>query len=452
MSDPIHEAIQRAARAAEANDLASAWQILGEHRAAITERLELAWAWLVLLGRDPAPPAEADVTSALVDAWPSHPDFVELLARTLTSKVDGRLGDEEIPPHDPALVAAAITTRCLGALSEAELSDPEVGGKLAMTLASALRLSGPRFDAEAERAFAQALATKPEHGPWIFNAGLFFKNRGRWAEALDHFRRARALGGDDQPTLWNLAIAATALGDGDAALEAWQALGFEARRGPDGLPVVDKLGRVKVRLSNRTVSTLSHGTGPIHEHVWVRPTSPCHGVVLSPTCEAVAADYGDVVLWDGAPIGLVVEQGREIPRFPMLARIAVGGVKKFRFRARQPSAGVASALNQLLPDAVWIYVFDEEVRYLCRDCVEGRGPHDPSHRGDAPKHTPHVVEGALVVEPESSAAEARALVEPLLAATADLTVAIPELFDAVGDATRSAEHRALWQRLDTPPA
>lgn len=444
------DAIRAAAQAAQAGDIAAAWGLLSSHRAELTRSLELAWAWVVLLDRDPAPPPEADVRELLAEAWPGNPELAELLVRSYLARIEGRTGAEQVEEGDPAMRAAAIARRTLDLLDPTHHASPEVAS-LEMSYANALRLAGPRFDPAAEASYRRALAVMPDHAPWVFNLGLFYKNRGRWAEALEQFRRARALGGDDEATLWNVAIAATAAGDGELALEAWSALGLDVSRGPDGLPAMERIGRVKVRIPAVELGRAPESGGDAPEHVWARSISPCHGVVQSPTKRPLAADYGDLIVWDGAPIGWVKGSGGDVPRFGMLARLRAGGVTKLPFRARQPAAGVVNGLNKLLPDAVWIYVFDEEVRYVCQRCIEHgaghEGPHDESFALKTQAREPHTIEGAVIVEPESDPAEARVLLEPLFAAMSDVVIAIPALYEAVGDATKAEAHHASWIEL-----
>ena len=412
MTQGVDTAIESARLAARAGDLASAWAELAPHRGEVAEQLALAWAWLALWQQDPAPPRSLDVFDALADAWPHHPRFVELHVRALTSQIEGRVTHGPVPDDDPAIRAAAIARRCLGALDAADLADPDVGGRLWAAYAGVLRLAGPAHELATEAAYARALATSPDRPEWLHDRGLFEKHRGRWTEALQLFRRVRDLGGDDAGLRWNLAIAATAVGEGPAALDAWLALGYDARPGGDGLPVVADLGKCRVRL-----------WGATPEDVWVRSISPVHGIVLDPTWGRCDADCGDLVLWDGSPIA--GEAGSELaPLFPLLARLREGGVRKYPFVAVGPGMERLEAAGRGLPDAVWIH------RY------QGGSP-----AGFA---------GALIVEPESDPAEAVGLFEAVLAelAEGDLDLAIPELHAAVGDEVRAAEHRERWPALE----
>ena len=96
------------------------------------------------------------------------------------------------------------------------------------------------FD-EAHTALEAALALHPERGAWWFNLGLLHKARHAFREGLAANQRARALLGDERAVLWNIAICATAAGEGAIAVEALRAIGHDAKLAPSGMPYVDGL-------------------------------------------------------------------------------------------------------------------------------------------------------------------------------------------------------------------
>ncbi len=424
MSDLVRASIESAAAAAESGAFADAWAALLPHAAEVDARLELAWAWLVLLERSwTSAPSEADVTARLLDRWPERPDFALQLAQTLIARVDGRVVERDASADDPAIVAAALLERTLAAIArEPEVVvDAELMARLFGWLGTALRLAGPSHDAAGRGAFEAAIARAPDHGGRRFDLGLHHKNRGRWAEALECFEAAAARGAAREPTQWNIAIAATALGRGATAQAAWAALGVETRLGPDGLPALEDAGRAKVRLSSRPVG------GPIvdgpltHEDVWVAPQSPCHGWVLTPPSRPTSAAYGDVILWDGAALEDARAPGAP-PTFPMLARLRVGDARTFAFVAREAEPGTLLGAVSRWPDAVGVHVFDD-----------GADPRT-------------ALRGVVIVEAEATAAEALALLDAL-AATAGLTIASPALVEAAGAVERVEATRRAAEAL-----
>ena len=94
-----------------------------------------------------------------------------------------------------------------------------------MSRANALRLAA-RVRRRAGGVPSRARAASRSAARWWFNLGLLHKARGRVGRgARRPTQRARALLGDEKAVLWNLAIAATALGRGEDAAEALRKLG-----------------------------------------------------------------------------------------------------------------------------------------------------------------------------------------------------------------------------------
>src|SRR5690606_35243063 len=124
----------------------------------------------------------------------------------------------------------------------------ELAARLHALRGNALRLLGPKRRADAVAALERAIAIEPERGEHFYDLGLVHKQARDFASSLEACRRARALLGDVRPVLFNLAIAATALGRGAEAAEAWRALGIDARASDGELPFVGGLSPVQVRL------------------------------------------------------------------------------------------------------------------------------------------------------------------------------------------------------------
>ena len=61
--------------------------------------------------------------------------------------------------------------------------------------------------------YNKALALNPARGDTLYNLGLIYKYRGEWEKSFDFNQQAREFQSEDEATLWNLAIAATALRD-----------------------------------------------------------------------------------------------------------------------------------------------------------------------------------------------------------------------------------------------
>ncbi len=448
MTDAIESAILGARRAMAEEAWGAAWEHLDpfSHELARSARLAEVWAMLVEESGESAD--RRGELEAILHAWPENPSVVTAAAQAMLRAVDGRTGDDAVPNDDPTHDLVLALRRCIANLDDEEADDPKTAGYLFNTLGTACRLGGLQYDEEAEAAYHSALALDPSRAWWRFNLGLLYKNRGRFAEGLEVYRRVHAAVGDEQPVLWNLGICATAIGDCASAAFAWRRLGLQVDVGEDGLPSM-RLPPVKVRLSTARIGvTHPSADEPMFEHVWVERRSPCHGVVLNPTLYDVGGDIGDIVVWDGQPIGVVRDGDLEIPRFPALTWRGGSDVRTFRFAATVPSADALERVRTAVGDDVRVYVFEDEIELLCLDCVRTGGPHEASHR--APPERPPasgLVHGKLVVE------RGRALLDvirALEAATQAATVrlAVPQLLEAVGDEVGRRRHELLWSELD----
>ncbi len=341
-----------ATAAASQGELAEAWRVLLPHREQLSSDPSLARLWLLLWRDDPAPLEGAD---ALAEIAAAFPDDARLLALVIDGYVKAGAG------HDAVDLAKRTLSRTESA-------------RLYASAAAAFRFTGA--DAEAFHALNRAEELDPSQ-PMSFERGLLHKSRGEHAQALEAFRAAQAHE-VNEAALWNIAITATVVGDGRAALDAWLQLGFEAVLGPDSLPAVNGLGRCRVRIFGATPD--------IHQDSWVHMRSPCHGVVLTPSRLELGADYSDVVVWDGAPLGVFAEGEKKVPLFPFLAKLSTGGAKKYRFVVND--AARLEELARELPDALWIS------------------------------------EDLLIVEPEMNFEEARAELDRVLARFPDLKLTL----------------------------
>jgi tetratricopeptide (TPR) repeat protein len=82
--------------------------------------------------------------------------------------------------------------------------------------------------------YTKALELDPERGDTLYNLGLIYKYRGQWRESFNFNAKAREFQPSDEATLWNLAIAATALRDWSTARDVWRSLkiSIDAGEGP----------------------------------------------------------------------------------------------------------------------------------------------------------------------------------------------------------------------------
>ncbi|MCB9658950.1 MAG: hypothetical protein H6726_14965 [Sandaracinaceae bacterium] len=433
----------------EAGDRAAAWAVLEPLGTELPNNPELAWLWLDLLGQSPARPTLLAEARVIVEAFPVDPALVIAACDALNRAAERFPMDTPPLRRDgPAHLAAAAADRCLRALPEAERGRVETAGYLHINRANALRMAGADRDAEAQEAFAAALALDPNNGHWWFDLGVLHKWRGRFQEGLDCTLRARSRLGETKAVRWNVAICATALGDGDLAAGVWKALGMPVELQSSGMPLVQGLPPMQVR-----VLAKGPGTGPnaavpdasvSFELVWVAPLSPCHGVVQSATFREAPIDFGDVVLWDGAPVSVLNTSDGPVPRFPLLEILRKGDEHRMRFVALSDDPGRIHELEQALPPYARLFVHREHV-----EVAAPTDEHARPARGDggaAPEQS-GLTYGKIVLPAGADLRGFRAAYEKAIAKRG-LAIALPRLYELLEETKRAGQEHQAWRGVE----
>lgn len=365
-----------------------------------------------------------EVALELLRRWREDEAVVVAIGEAAESLVDLRT-PSAAPPEHPLF----------GALIEAlgRVDEPRAWS----ALATVARVCGRERDDVAEEAHRKRIERfGRDWGVW-YDYGLFLKYRGRFFESLQANRRALDLGADEERVQWNLGIAATGAGDGHRALEVWRSIGCTLEMTEGGLPE-GRWAAVQVRLAEFPVcQRISDEGGPGREEtIWVERLSPCHGRVRSALYQDLGVDYGDLVLFDGAPILWRDWGDQRVPVFPHLGTLERGGWWIGRFGARQAERGQVAALTEALPGDSEVYVHSESMRRLCRSCWESGAHvhHEPQeHR---------VVTGKICVDP---GVELAAFSEALDEAAGEVGIElyVPDLRREVGDAREEVDERRL---------
>ena len=442
---------------AKANeDLQSTWEALLSRRSQLSSDRKLAELALALIRELGNGPDHREVLQQLMDAWTADWSLALTTAGLLIEQA-GRRGMDEPPLTDdgPAWWAAAGLQRSLNTLDEHALEDADIAGNLYAMLGNALRLCGPGRDAEAQEAFTRAIELDAERGEWWYDAGLLDKWRGRFADGFAANDQARMRLGPERPVLWNLAICATALGKGEAAVQVWEALGVEARLDQSRqMPYVAGLPPMLIRVLSRTPQTDATSRMPkdavAFELVWVAPLSPCHGVVQSPTFRDAPIDYGDLVLWDGAPVAAhKISEQETVPVFPLLEILRRGAERRWSFVALEREEGALEGLKKALPEGARVFIQHERVAHHCAACEAGQ-PHE--HRPPGPASASaaaptSLVRGKLIVQPTQDLAELRDAWEKATEPRA-LSISLPALYEEIGDAKRAGQEHQAWRGIE----
>jgi hypothetical protein len=384
---------------------------------------------------------------ASLERFATDPEVVATAAVTLIRHAERAPADEPPLREGPAARAASVLRRGLESLDAEAKRDPDRAGYLWINLANALRLAGPAEDEAALEAFEQALRLAPERGAWWFDRGLFHKTRGQWEQALDSALRARSRLGPTKPVLWNMVIAATALGQGDLAAGSLKQLGIDASVAKGGhYPLVDALPPVQVRVPSRLGGDAGSSAAPAtFEQVVVAPLSPCHGVVQSATRGDAPVDNGDLVLWDVAPVAA----GAEGPVFPLLARLRQGREGRFPFVGMQQDAGDLSAIGAALPDGARFHLHAETTQWICSRCASGEALVKHAHT-DPEEH--RFISGKLLVTEDLALEAVRGALEDELRRNGRVALAVPDLYERLGDDKTAGQQREAWRGLERAAA
>ena len=437
-------------------DLESAWKALLQSRNRLDSDRKLAELALSLIQQMGNAPAQREVLRGLAESWGTDWQLT-LLAASLLIEQAGRRGMDEptLTEDGPASWAARALQRSLDALGDAERKDADVAGHLYATLGNALRLCGPGRDDEAQEAFTRAIEIDPERGEWWYDAGLLDKWRGRFDEGYAANEQARMRMGPQRPVLWNLAICATALGKAEEAVEVWEEIGVPARldRARD-MPYVAGLPPMVLRVLSRT--SPADGTASLpdkavgFELVWTAPLSPCHGVVQSPTFGDAPIDYGDLVLWDGAPVAAHQVSAEEaVPVFPLLEVLRPGDERRWAFVALEREPEALEGLEQALPEGTRVFVQQERVGHHCPACEAGEA-HEHQEAGSATATaaaTAGLARGKVIVQRTQDLEAFRTAWEAATGVRA-LSVSLPALYEELGDSKRAGQEHQAWRGIE----
>jgi len=436
-------------------DLEATWQALLQRRGRLSEDPKLAGLALGLIQEMGNKAGQREVLRDIARAW-RHDWRLLLAAASMLVEQAGRRGMDEPPISEegPASWAAAGLQRALDSLSETDRKDPSIAGNLYAMLGNALRLCGPSRDAEAQEAFTRAIEIDPDRGEWWYDAGLLDKWRGRFDEGFAANELARMHLGDERPVLWNLAICATALGKAEEAVDAWLEMGIEARVDRSrGMPYVAGLPPLLLRVLSRTPSTDATSQLPDKavgfELVWVAPLSPCHGVVQSPTFRDAPIDYGDLVLWDGAPVAAhATKDYGTVPVFPLLEILRHGAERRWPFVALEREPGALEGLEGDLPEGTRVFVQEERVEHHCAACATGE-PHE-HHAASVPASasaSANLVRGKIIVQPLQNLEEFRDSWEAAIGKRA-ATASLPSLYEQLRDSKRAGQEHQAWRGIE----
>jgi hypothetical protein len=155
-------------------------------------------------------------------------------------------------------------------------------------------------------------------------------------------------------------------------------------------------------------------------------------VIRSALVQALGVDYGDVVLFDGAPVTHHKVDDVDVPVFPHLATLVRARYHAFPFAGTQKRRGQVASLSERLPADAVLYVHSEQLVWLCRDCWERRSN---DHDHDQDEHV--VVSGTLCAPPDIEPEELLSQVDAAVANEEGVRLLVPDLCRAAGEGERA---------------
>lgn len=264
-------------------------------------------------------------------------------------------------------------------------------------LATAARMLARQRDAVAESSYRKLTELNPGKSAYHYNLGLFYKTRGRFADGVSSNQKAVNLRDEvNEATEWNLGICSTGAGDGATALDVWKRMGQTIEMGRFGLPE-GRYPTCKVKLAERPLAQRSFETDDpgAEETIWIERLSPCHGVIRSVLYGSLGVDYGDVILFDGAPITYHSYGESRVPVFPHLATLLRRNYQLFDFAGTQDAARQLADISADLEGDAVVYSHSESFRILCANCW--RDPDLDHERHEEVNH--YVVTGRIAAPP-----------------------------------------------------
>jgi hypothetical protein len=204
-------------------------------------------------------------------------------------------------------------------------------------------------------------------GRYAYMLGLTHKYRREWQDCIDSNLRAIASSASDdglEAEHWNIAIAATALGEWSLAREHWIAAGLDLPRGD--APMDDNRGVVSVRLN-------AWASG---ETLYADRIGLARARLRNIPLPESGHRYGDIILIDGAKTGERRYGESTVPVFNELQRLVPSEFITFEARVDCASAEDADALEESTATGIGgIEDWSRSMQFHCKACSYGL-PHE----------------------------------------------------------------------------
>jgi hypothetical protein len=410
---------------------AEVWSHLAPLRARLPER-EVALAWMTLAQASPRGPRMSEDARAVLAAHGGDEEVVVATLTALTRRAD--VAGLDAPVDGASELKEGVR---LGRVLLA--GAPRHRAALSAALGNALARLG---DGEESMELLGAAVQLDPEGPWLKDVVLAHKRARRFRAALVPARNAvKRWPGEPGPKI-ELALAALGAGEPAEAAEALRGLGLTVQHEDGALPLVGDLPPLAVRVPVRPAPHGLFGeTGAGFETLWVQPLSPVHGVVRSATVGEAVTDFGDVVLFDVARLGMVRRPDGEgsAPLVSFLLVLKAGDERRLPFLALEQSAGQVEAMLAGLPEGMEPIVFGTRIERVCPRCLAGETLVKHEH---LPAEEQRFVLGKLIA---SAQVPLEGVAEALAARKGPgVLFAIPALYEALGRTAEAGKHHKSW--------
>jgi len=371
-----------------------------------------------------------NITSDIYEAHKDNDDIVILLGLTMESARDIDFLND--PPPDTPLFSNIINR-----LSEISLASKgsENEAVVIEALSSTARLMARQYDDLAQRSYKRLIELLPETSWAHYNQGLFFKTRGHFSEGVIANQRAISLTNEEKESYqWNLGICATGANEGEIALNVWKEIGQKIEMGRFDLPE-GRYPDCKVRLAERPLAQrdAKHDNPGLEESIWVERLSPCHGIIRSVLYQNLGVDYGDVILFDGAPITYHKYGDKQIPVFPHLYTLRERNYQFYDFAGTQDAEGKLTDVSAHLEKDAIVYSHSENYLILCAACWRNETI-DHEHKDAEEKH---VVIGRIAAPPDMDPVYLLKQIDGALGGSPENRIFSPDLCRAAGQLDRA---------------
>jgi len=437
-SDRIAALEQEVIQEAEAGHKETAWNKAQPLRKSQHHQREAASALLRIVDQQCLPrEGAADI---LLEIAQSHAQDVNLVAM-LGDCLDAARDIDDLNAAPPVHAVFQIVLERLVALAQDHAGRP--GEEFILRgLATTARMLARQHDDIAENSYRKLVEINPRTSAHHYNLGLFFKTRGKFEEGMTSNQTAASLADEAiDPYEWNLGICATGARNGAVALEVWKRMGQKIAMGRFGLPE-GTYPQCKVKLAERPLAERSADLDDpgLEETIWIERLSPCHGIIRSVLYGELGADYGDVILFDGAPITYHTYGDEKIPVFPHLATLVRQNYQFYDFAGTQDEPRQLSHAEGDLDGDTVIYSHSENFTFLCASCW--RDP-DLDHEHHAHERVEqHIVIGRIAAAPHVDPVRLLDQLDKAMAKRKGCQLYAPDLCAAAGfDARASVEKR-----------